>query len=131
MSPPRHGPEGARPDARSVGRPGDVEAADAAREPAPAAFHTGAGHVTVHGNAAFVAMFGQESVGQPAREALIGLPPKAFALMDLVLASGRPKACRLRTPYGRRRLVVAPRLDPETGEPYGVTTHLPPDDPTD
>lgn len=96
------------------------------RDPAPAAFHLGSGHVIVHGNPAFIAAFGAESIGQPAREALIGLPNKAFELMDLVLATGKPKACRLDTPAGRRRLVVAARIDPETGETYGVTTHLVP-----
>lgn len=94
--------------------------------PSPAAFHLGPGHRIVHANPPFIAAFGAESVGQPAREALLGLPPKAFALMDLVLEEGRPGACRVDTVDGPRRLVVAPRRDPETGETYGVTTHLKP-----
>jgi hypothetical protein len=80
----------------------------------------------VHGNAAFMEAFGPNTLGQPAREALVGLPAKAFELMDLVLATGKAGACRLDTRLGPRRLVVAPRRDPETGEVYGVTTHLRP-----
>ena len=97
-----------------------------ATEPAPAAFHYGAGHMIMHGNDAFVVMFGRGVVGQPAREAMVGLPSKAFDLMDLVYSTGKPGACRLTTAAGERRLVVAPRRDPETGEIYGVTTHLRP-----
>ena len=101
----------------------------AAASPAPAAFHYGPGHMIMHGNPAFIAAFGQQAVGQPAREALIGLPAKAFELMDLVYATGKPGACRVSTASGPRRLVVVPRRDPETGETYGVTTHLrPPSD---
>jgi hypothetical protein len=92
--------------------------------PAPAAFHFGAGHVIMHANAAFIDAFGPEAVGQPAREALLSLPSKAFELMDLVYATGKPGACRVTTTAGPRRLVVAARRDPETGETYGVTTHL-------
>lgn len=92
----------------------------------PAAFHYGAGHMIMHGNAAFFAAFGRGVIGQPAREALLGLPPKAFELMDLVFTTGKPGACQVKTADGPRRLVVAPRRDPETGEIYGVTTHLRP-----
>lgn len=95
-------------------------------EPSPAAFHYGAGHMIMHGNAAFVAEFGRGVVGQPAREALLGLPPKAFELMDLVYSTGKPGACQVQTADGPRRLVVAPRRDPGTGEIYGVSTHLRP-----
>lgn len=98
----------------------------AARRPYPAAFHLGAGHLIVHGNAAFMAAFGPGCVGQPAREALLDLPPAAFELMDMVYRIGKPLACRIDTPTGERRLVVAPRLDAQTGEPYGVTSHLRP-----
>jgi hypothetical protein len=65
-----------------------------AAEPAPAAFHYGAGHMIMHGN--------------------------------LVYTTGKPGACRLTTAAGKRRLVVAPRRDPDTGKIYGVTTHLRP-----
>jgi hypothetical protein len=78
----------------------------------------------MHGNPAFIETFGPQVVGQPAREALVGLPPKAFELMDLVFTTGKPGACRVATAAGPRRLVVVPRRDPETGETYGVTTHL-------
>jgi hypothetical protein len=92
----------------------------------PAAFHFGAGHIIVHGNPAFIETFGTEVIGQPAREALLNLPPKAFELMDLVFATGKPAACRVMTPAGAMRLVVAARRDVETDETYGVTTHLRP-----
>ncbi len=98
----------------------------AARRPYPAAFHLGPGHVIVHGNPAFIEAFGSACVGQPAREALLDLPPAAFELMDLVYRIGKPLACGIDTPAGERRLVVAPRLDHETGQPYGVTSHLRP-----
>lgn len=94
--------------------------------PYPAAFHVGAGHMIVHGNRAFIEAFGQGCIGQPAREALLDLPPAAFELMDLVYRGGKPLACRITTSGGERRLVVAARRDPETGETYGVTTHLRP-----
>jgi len=43
-----------------------------------------------HMFAVFVTMFGRGVVGQPAREAMIGLPAKAFELMDLVYSTGKP-----------------------------------------
>jgi hypothetical protein len=95
-------------------------------QPAPAAFHYGAGHMIMHGNTAFIDVFGRGVIGQPAREALLDLPPKAFELMDLVFATGKPGACQVTTAAGPRRLVVAARRDPETGEIYGVITHLRP-----
>lgn len=98
----------------------------AAARPYPAAFHVGPGHLIVHGNAAFIDEFGKGCVGQPAREALLDLPPAAFELMDLVYRGGKPLACKIDTPGGERRLVVAARQDPETGETYGVTSHLRP-----
>jgi hypothetical protein len=97
-----------------------------ASRPFPAAFHVGAGHLIVHGNAPFIEAFGAGAVGQPAREALLDLPTAAFELMDLVYRTGKPFAVRIDTPAGERRLVVAPRADPETGETYGVTSHLRP-----
>jgi hypothetical protein len=103
-----------------------VSVGTAARRPYPAAFHVGPGHLIVHGNAPFIDAFGQGCVGQPAREALLDLPPAAFELMDLVYRTGKPLACTIATPVGERRLVVAARLDVETGEPYGVTTHIRP-----
>ncbi|MFI5040445.1 MAG: hypothetical protein ACHQNA_01130 [Acidimicrobiales bacterium] len=99
-----------------------------AASPSPAAFHFGAGHMIMHGNPAFIDAFGAHTLGQPAREALVGLPAKAFELMDLVYATGKPGACRVAMAGGPRRLVVVPRRDPETGETYGVTSHLRPID---
>jgi PAS domain-containing protein len=92
--------------------------------PNPAAFHYGKAHVIMHGNPAFLELFGVSSVGVPAREAMADLPGSAFELMDRVYREGRPLARRIRTPRGDRRLVVVPRRDPETGETYGVATHL-------
>ena len=92
--------------------------------PGPAAFHHGPAHMIMHGNPAFVARFGATAIGQPAREAMTELPRAAFELMDRVLREGRPLARRITTSSGDRRLVVVPRRDPETGEVYGVTTHL-------
>jgi hypothetical protein len=97
---------------------------ESAVPPSPAAFHLGAGHRIVHGNAAFIEAFGEGAIGQPAREALLSLPPKAFALMDLVYATGKAGACKIPTDAGPRRFIVVPRRDPETGETYGVTTHF-------
>jgi hypothetical protein len=104
----------------------DVSLRVAPGPPYPAAFHVGAGHMIVHGNHAFIEAFGLACIGQPAREALLDLPPAAFELMDLVFLRGKPLACRITTPAGERRLVVAARRDPKTGETYGVTTHLRP-----
>jgi hypothetical protein len=101
----------------------------AATSRGPAAFHFGPGHLIVYGNEPFIEAFGAASLGQPAREALVGWPPEAFELMDRVYRDGRPLARRIVTPDGPRRLVVVPRRDPETGETYGVTSHLRPADP--
>ncbi len=92
--------------------------------PSPAAFHYGPAHLIMHGNDAFMAIFGRGSLGMPAREVMTELPRAAFDLMDRVYREGRPLARRLALPAGEHRLVVVPRTDPETGEVYGVTTHL-------
>ncbi|HEX8940539.1 MAG TPA: hypothetical protein VF763_10275 [Candidatus Limnocylindrales bacterium] len=94
--------------------------------PSPAAFHLGRAHRIVHANPAFVAAYGPACLGQPAREAMLDLPAGAFELMDLVYREGRHLAARIRTERGERRLVVVARRDPETGETYGVATHLVP-----
>jgi hypothetical protein len=96
------------------------------RQGHPAAFHYGPAHVIVHGNPAFLEAFGANCVGQPAREALVGLPSEAFALMDVVYREGRSLATRIKTSEGPRRLVIAARRDPETGETYGVASHIRP-----
>ncbi len=90
----------------------------------PAGMCHGAGHLVVYGNPAFVSWFGAECVGLPAREALVELPPEAFALMDAVLRRRRPLARWIRLCDADWRMTVAPRLDPETGDAYGVSFHL-------
>jgi hypothetical protein len=108
-------------------RPGDLSR-DPGGVPAPAghaaAFHDGAAHIIRWANAPFAAMFGEGVVGLPAREAMTGLERRGFELMDRVLREGRPLARRVTTPGGQLRLVVVPRRDVETGETYGVATHL-------
>jgi hypothetical protein len=90
----------------------------------PAAICFGPGHVVVHGNPAFMSTFGQSAVGLPAREILVDLPRTAFELMDTVLDRGKPLATWLHRPDEDWRLTVAPRIDPETHETYGVSFHL-------
>jgi hypothetical protein len=90
----------------------------------PAAFHDGAAHMIRWANPPFLALFGEGVLGLPAREAMTGLGRGGFELMDRVLREGRPLARRVATPSGPLRLVVVPRRDIETGETYGVTTHL-------
>lgn len=109
--------------ARPGGVPGDPDARAVAAGH-PAAFHEGAAHVIRWANTPFLALFGDGVVGLPAREAMTGLGRGGFELMDRVLREGRPLARRVATPSGQQRLVVVPRRDIETGETYGVTTHL-------
>jgi hypothetical protein len=89
----------------------------------PAALLYGPGQRIVHGNPAFVAEFGSV-VGFPAREVLMGVPTTLFDVVDRVLEAARPLACWLEVAGERRRLTVAPRRDPETGEIYGVAIRL-------
>ena len=94
--------------------------------PYPAAFHVGAGHMIVHGNRAFIEAFGA-GLHRPA-----GARGAARPAAGRVRADGPRLSRRQATglpdhdPDGERRLVVAARRDPETGETYGVTTHLRP-----
>ena|ERR1035437_3097164 len=90
----------------------------------PAGMCVGAGHKVVYGNPAFVAAFGASSVGLPAREVMLGLSRDGFAVMDAVLARGRPAARWVRLGNEEWRLTVAPRVDPGTAEVYGVRFHL-------
>jgi hypothetical protein len=95
----------------------------------PAALLYGAGHVVVHGNPPFRALFGAGCLGLPAAEALLDLPRAAFDLMDLVFREGRPLA-RLITLRGATwRLTIAERRDIGTGEVYGIAIHLVPREP--
>ncbi len=90
----------------------------------PAAFCFGAGHMVMHGNAAFRAAFGERALGLPAREVLLDLPAEAFDLLDKVFATGRPLARWIKRDHEEWRLTAAPRVDPESNEVYGVLLHL-------
>jgi hypothetical protein len=90
----------------------------------PSAFCFGAGHLVMHGNAAFRAAFGERSVGLPAREVLLDLPSEAFDLLDTVYTTGRPLARWIKRGAEEWRLTAAPRVDPETNQVYGVLLHL-------
>lgn len=90
----------------------------------PAALLYGPGQRIVHGNAAFVAEFGERALGLPAREALLDVPPAFFDVVDRVRDEGRPLACWLAIAGKRRRLTVAPRRDPEDGSVYGAAIRL-------
>ena len=90
----------------------------------PAGLCAGPGHMVVYGNAAFLAAFGAQCVGLPAREGLVGLPRIAFALLDLVLARGRARARWIQFRGEEWRMTVVPRHDPETRAVYGVAFHL-------
>ncbi len=89
----------------------------------PAGMCRGQGHIVVYGNPAFVAAFGAAAVGMPAREGILDLPPRAFAMLDAVLLRGKPLAGWIRMGGSEWRLTVAPRVDP-AGEVYGISFHL-------
>jgi hypothetical protein len=90
----------------------------------PAGLCFGPGHVVVYGNPSFVAEFGAETVGLPAREGMLDLPQQAFELLDAVLLCGRPLARWVRRGQEDWRMTAMPRLDAETHEAYGVAFHL-------
>jgi hypothetical protein len=90
----------------------------------PAAICHGAGHLVRYGNPAFVAAFGAQCVGLPAREGLLDLPAEAFDLLDRVLESGRPFSRWIRFGDDEWRMTAVPRVDPGTQEVYGVAFHL-------
>ena len=96
----------------------------AGSETRPAGLCAGPGHIVVYGNPAFVSAFGEQSVGLPAREGMLGLPAEAFELLDAVLREGRPLARWITRAGDDWRLTAMPRLDFETREPYGVAFHL-------
>jgi len=58
----------------SLGRAWAAQAGPETRR--PAAMCLGPGHFVVYGNPAFVAVFGTEALGVPAREGLAGLPAR-------------------------------------------------------
>ena len=90
----------------------------------PAGMCLGPGHLVVYGNPAFMSTFGSGCIGIPARETLLSLPPEAFDLLDRVLARSRPLARWIMVEAQDWRLTAMPRIDIETGEPYGVSFHL-------
>jgi hypothetical protein len=90
----------------------------------PAGMCLGPGHLIVYGNPAFVASFGQQCVGMPARETLLSLPGEAFDLLDAVLAGSRPFARWIGIGTDEWRMTAMPRRDFETGQTYGVAFHL-------
>ena len=97
---------------------------ESARPAQPVALLYGPGHRIVHANPAFVAEFGPMPVGVPASEALLDLPPIVLEVVERAIAEGRPLAAWVTIRGSRRRLTVAPRTDPETGEVYGVALRL-------
>jgi hypothetical protein len=101
-----------------------IPASAGAPDRRPAGFCRGPGHLVVYGNPAFVATFGISVVGMPARESLLDLPPTAFALLDAVLAHGRPLARWIKFRGEDWRLTATPRVDPGDGDTYGVTFHM-------
>ncbi|HYK96343.1 MAG TPA: hypothetical protein VE011_10835 [Candidatus Dormibacteraeota bacterium] len=90
----------------------------------PVALLHGPGHRIVHANAAFVAEFGAVPIGVPASEALVEFPSRVLEVVERSMASGRPLATRVDIRGRPRRLTVAPRADPESGEIYGVAIRL-------
>ena len=60
----------------------------------------------------------------PAREGLLTLPGAAFTALDAAFTRGRPVARWIRWSGADWRLTVAPRVDVETGDVYGVSFHL-------
>ncbi len=93
-------------------------------ETRPAGIAHGLGHVVVYGNPAFEAMFGARSIGLPARETMVDLPPEAFALFDAVLREGRPLARWIRRDGRDWRLTAVPRRELDTDEVFGLAFHL-------
>src|SRR3954469_13115485 len=90
----------------------------------PAGPATGRGRVLVYGNPAFRRMFGNASVGLPARETMLELPAEAFALMDAVFADGRPLARWIRRGGHDWRLTAIPRRELGSDQVYGIAFHL-------
>ncbi len=102
-------------------RPPKVDGPETRR---PAAMCLGPGHLIVYANPAFRAAFGAGCVGIPAREGLVDFPRAGLVVLDAVLDRGRPLARWIRWRGGDWRLTVAPRLDVETNQAYGVSMHL-------
>ena len=105
---------------------GGIAPLPSGRDLHPVAMCIGAGHVLVYANPALITRFGRECVGLPAREALLDLPSTAFTLLDAVLQRGRPFARWVSYDGDNWRMTVVPRIDPITGDTYGVSFHLRP-----
>jgi len=90
----------------------------------PAGLTRGPGHVVVHGNPAFLRVFGERSIGLPARECMLALSPDAFALLDAVLRIGHPAARWIELDGDAWRLTAVPRTEPGAADPYGLAFHL-------
>ena len=90
----------------------------------PAAMCIGPGHVVMHGNAAFLAAYGEEALGLPAREVLLDLPAAVFVVFDAALAEGQPLGCWIKRGRADWRLTVVPRRHPETDEIFGLLFRL-------
>jgi hypothetical protein len=95
----------------------------------PAGICHGAGLMVIYGNPAFKRVFGEGSVGLPAREGMLGLSRTGFALMDAVLDQGRPLARWVRLTGETWRMTAVPRIELDTGEVFGVSFHLSPKEP--
>jgi hypothetical protein len=115
---------GRPPAGEGGGHEADSERAEDGSTIHPAGICQGAGLVVIYGNEAFRNLFGQACVGMPAREGMVGLSRDGFAVMDAVLASGRPAARWVKLHGDQWRLICAPQRDPETGEIYRVAFHL-------
>jgi hypothetical protein len=92
----------------------------------PAGMCRGHGHLVVYGNPAFLARYGADCIGLPAREALVEWPTDAFSLMDYVLTRGKPIASWIWLSDEQWRFTLAPRMEVGTSEVYGVSFHLRP-----
>jgi hypothetical protein len=94
------------------------------RAPQPVALLYGRGRLIVHANPAFVVEFGATCLGLPAAEALPSWPRRVFEVIDRAYEAGRPLSTWVSVAGRRRRLTVAPRVDIETGQVYGVAIRL-------
>ena len=102
-------------------RPPKVDGPETRR---PAAMCLGPGHVVVYGEPGFRAAFGAGVSGfRPVRDSWTSRAA-GLAVLDAVLDRGRPLARWIRWRGGDWRLTVAPRLDVETNQAYGVSMHL-------
>lgn len=90
----------------------------------PAGMCLGSGHLVVYGNPAFVAIFGGQCLGLPARETMLSLPSEAFDLLDAVLLEGRALARWVAVEGDEWRMTATPRVDFESGRTYGVSFHF-------